>query len=168
MGRVERYPGRYFYGEILFKPYNSNSNMERKSLLVLAIPLYMVYFGIKLLINMVPRILNVIERDSPLEIVVNLAFMCTTIFAAVFSVFIGILWADIGKQSLTNLLPRIFIDECVGWPVSRVLSPPRGAMDGHSSGTPVTGRLARPTRRAVRKHTLVQPETGCLLCHPAL
>ena len=67
--------------------------MERKSLLVLAIPLYMVYFGIKLLINMVPRILNVIEGDSPLEIVVSLAFMCTTIFAAVFAVFIGILWA---------------------------------------------------------------------------
>ena len=67
--------------------------MERKSLLLLAIPLYMVYFGIKLLINMVPRILYVIEGDSPLEIVVSLGFMCTTIFAAIFSVFIGILWA---------------------------------------------------------------------------
>ena len=67
--------------------------MERKSLLILAIPLYMVYFGIKLLINMVPRILYVIEGDSPLEIVVSLGFMCATIFAAVFSVFIGILWA---------------------------------------------------------------------------
>jgi hypothetical protein len=36
-------------------------------------------------------------------------------------------------------------------PVSRVLSPLRGAMDGHSSGTSVTGRLSRPTRAATRK-----------------
>jgi hypothetical protein len=41
-------------------------------------------------------------------------------------------------------------------PVSRVLSPPRplnagDAMDGHSSGTPVTERLTRPTRTAARK-----------------
>ena len=35
-------------------------------------------------------------------------------------------------------------------PVSRVLSMPCGR-DGHSSGTPVTGRLARPTRAAARK-----------------
>ena len=37
--------------------------------------------------------------------------------------------------------------------VSRVLSPPRrtGAGDDHSSGTPVTGRLVRPTRAAARK-----------------
>ena len=35
--------------------------------------------------------------------------------------------------------------------VSRVLSPRTG--DGHSSGTPVTGRLARPTRMAMRKCT---------------
>ena len=40
-----------------------------------------------------------------------------------------------------------------GWPVSRVLSPPQKAMDGHSSGTPVTERLSRPTRRTVRKLT---------------
>lgn len=42
---------------------------------------------------MVPRIQYVIEGDSPLEIVVSLGFMSATIFAAVFSVFIGILWA---------------------------------------------------------------------------
>jgi len=40
-------------------------------------------------------------------------------------------------------------------PVSRVLSPRDGlrphAEDGHSSGTPVTGRLARPTRTAAWK-----------------
>jgi len=37
-------------------------------------------------------------------------------------------------------------------PVSRVLSPPVRAMDGHSSGMPVTGHLARPTRATSRKH----------------
>ena len=36
-------------------------------------------------------------------------------------------------------------------PVSRVLYPPLRAGDDHSSGTPVTGRLARPTRMAARK-----------------
>ena len=93
MGHLQRYPSRYLYDEIIFKNYKSNSDIERKSLFQLAIPLYMVYFGIKLLINMVPRILYVIERDSPLEIVVSLGFMSATIFAAVFAVFIGILWA---------------------------------------------------------------------------
>ncbi len=39
------------------------------------------------------------------------------------------------------------------WPVSRVLSPP-DAGDDHSSGTSVTGRLARPTRTAARKCAL--------------
>ncbi len=40
-------------------------------------------------------------------------------------------------------------------PVSRVLSPrpdEPGAGDGHSSGTPVAGRLVRPTRAAARNH----------------
>ncbi len=39
-------------------------------------------------------------------------------------------------------------------PVSRVLSTPPNkwaGIDGHSSGTPVTGRLTRPTRAAARK-----------------
>jgi hypothetical protein len=35
--------------------------------------------------------------------------------------------------------------------VSRVLFPPRRAFDGHSSGTSVTERLARPTRATARK-----------------
>jgi hypothetical protein len=43
-------------------------------------------------------------------------------------------------------------------PVSRVLSLPRRARDGHSSGTSVTGRLARPTRAAARKCASRQPE----------
>jgi len=37
-------------------------------------------------------------------------------------------------------------------PVSRVLSLPVKAGDGHSSGTPVAERLVRPTRATARKH----------------
>ena len=39
-------------------------------------------------------------------------------------------------------------------PVSRVLSRPLRAMDDHSSGTSVTGRLARPTRAAAAETRL--------------
>ena len=53
----------------------------------------MAYFGIDLLIDMVPWILGVLERDSFLEIVVIIGSAGATILAAVFSVFIGILWA---------------------------------------------------------------------------
>ena len=67
--------------------------MERKSLLLLLIPLYMVYFGINLLTNIVPQILDVLERDSFLEIVIIFSGMGATILAAVFSVLFGILWA---------------------------------------------------------------------------
>ena len=67
--------------------------MERKSLLLLLIPLYMVYFGINLLTNIVPQILDVLERDSFLEIVNIFSGMGATILAAVFSVLFGILWA---------------------------------------------------------------------------
>ena len=51
------------------------------------------------------------------------------------------------RLSIIDTLQR----KCVRRPVSRVLSPPRRTMDGHSSGTTVTGRLARPTRKAMRK-----------------
>ena len=44
--------------------------MERKSLLLILIPLYMVYFGINILTYTVPRILDSLERDSFLEIAV--------------------------------------------------------------------------------------------------
>ena len=47
--------------------------------------------------------------------------------------------------------PACSWNERVRRPVSRVLSTPRKAMDGHSSGTPVAERLARPTRAAARK-----------------
>ena len=76
-----------------FKASNSKSNMERKSLLLLLVPLYMVYFGISILTDIVPRILDALERDSVLEIVVIFAGMGATIIAAVFSVLFGILWA---------------------------------------------------------------------------
>ena len=59
-------------------------------------------------------------------------------------------------------------------PVSRVLSPPVRAMDGHSSGMPVTGHLARPTRVAARKHRCRLPGVPPLfglapggVCHAA-
>ncbi len=45
-------------------------------------------------------------------------------------------------------------------------SVPAGAGDGHSSGTPVTGRLARPTRAAARKpacRTSIAWEPACRL-----
>ena len=67
--------------------------MERKSLLTLLIPLYMIYFGINLLIEMVPWILDVLERDSFLEIVLRTGSAGASILAAVFSVLFGILWA---------------------------------------------------------------------------
>ena len=67
--------------------------MERKSLLLLLIPLYMVYFGISILTNIVPRILESLERESFLEIAVIFGGMGATILAAVFSVLFGILWA---------------------------------------------------------------------------
>jgi hypothetical protein len=44
-------------------------------------------------------------------------------------------------------------------PVSRVLSRLLG--DGHSSGTPVAGRLARPTRAATRKTRLADRSPPC-------
>ena len=83
----------YRYGEIFFKAPNSKSGMERKSLLLLLIPLYMVYFGINILTTTVPRMLDVLERDSFLEIVVIFSGMGATILAAVFSVLFGFLWA---------------------------------------------------------------------------
>ncbi len=47
--------------------------------------------------------------------------------------------------------PRRIMEKYARRPVSRVLSPPRTAGDGHSSGTSVAGRLARPTRATARK-----------------
>jgi len=49
------------------------------------------------------------------------------------------------------------------WPVSRVLSPARRPGDDHSSGTSVTGRLARPTRTTSLKQLRCRPYLALLL-----
>ena len=46
------------------------------------------------------------------------------------------------------------------WPVSRVLSLRQAALDGHSSGTPVAGRLLQPTRMVTRKPPADNAETS--------
>ena len=70
----------------------------------------------------------------------------------------GLAWDNFGNAWVNNSScihifkgGRLFIMKSVRRPISRVLSPPLRAMDGHSSGTSVTGRLARPTRKAMRK-----------------
>ena len=70
----------------------------------------------------------------------------------------GLAWDNFGNAWVNNSScirifkgGRLFIMKSVRRPISRVLSPPSRAMDGHSSGTSVTGRLARPTRKAMRK-----------------
>ncbi len=52
------------------------------------------------------------------------------------------------------------------WPVSRVLCPPKPGGGGHSSGTRVTARLARPTRAAGREcpRSLTAPATPIRSC----
>ncbi len=59
------------------------------------------------------------------------------------------------RRSIIPPPPREARNEKVRRPVSRVLSPQSGlrprAEDGHSSGTSVAGRLARPTRTAAWK-----------------
>ena len=51
--------------------------------------------------------------------------------------------------------------KCARWPVSRVLYPWFPTGDDHSSGTPVTGRLTRPTRAATRKCVWLRESEGC-------
>ncbi len=51
-------------------------------------------------------------------------------------------------------------------PVSRVLSPPSRTMDDHSSGTPVAGRLTRPTRATTRKHARPRSSEEGPACRP--
>ena len=66
----------------------------------------------------------------------------------------GRFWECLGQQFIVRpqfKRGRPLTIKSVRRPVSRVLSPPLRAMDGHSSGTSVAGRLARPTRKAMRK-----------------
>ena len=53
---------------------------------------------------------------------------------------------------------------CARWPVSRVLSTARGQLDDHSSGTPVTRRLTRPTRTTARKCAWLTPAVPTWSC----
>ena len=48
-------------------------------------------------------------------------------------------------------------EKSVRWPLSRVLSPARRRIDGHSSGTAVADCLSRPTRTAIRKRITCRP-----------
>ena len=61
--------------------------------LIILIPLYMVFFGINLLIDMVPRILDVLERGSLVESAIVIGMAGATILAAVFAVLFGFMWA---------------------------------------------------------------------------
>ena len=63
-----------------------------KSLIIL-VPLYMVYFGVNILIELVPWIFDVSKRYSIGESVIVIVLRGDIILAAVFSVLIGILWA---------------------------------------------------------------------------
>lgn len=62
--------------------------------LIILIPLYMAYFGINVLIDMVPWILDVLKRGSFIEsaIIIGMAGG-TTILPAFFAVLFGLLWA---------------------------------------------------------------------------
>ena len=61
--------------------------------LIILIPLYMVYFGINVLIDMVPWILDVLERGSFVESAIKIGMAGGTILSAFFAVLIGFLWA---------------------------------------------------------------------------
>ena len=70
----------------------------------------------------------------------------------------GLAWDNFGNAWVNNSScirnfkgGGLLIMKSVRRPISRVLSPPLRAMDGHSSGTSVARRLARPTRKAMRK-----------------
>lgn len=61
---------------------------------------------------------------------------------------------DLGKHGK-------WVRNCARRPVSRVLYPWFPTGDDHSSGTPVTGRLTRPTRTATRKCVWLSRRKGC-------
>lgn len=61
--------------------------------LIILIPLYMVYHGIKVLIDMAPWILDVLTRGSFIESAIIIGMAGGTILPAFFAVLIGFLWA---------------------------------------------------------------------------
>ena len=61
--------------------------------LIILIPLYMAYFGINVLIDMVPWILDVLKRGSFIESTIIIGMAGGTILPAAFAVLFGFLWA---------------------------------------------------------------------------
>lgn len=61
--------------------------------LIILIPLFMVYFAIGVLIDMVPWIMDVLERGSLVESAILIGMAGGTILPAFFAVLFGFLWA---------------------------------------------------------------------------
>ena len=61
--------------------------------LIILIPLYMVYYAIKVLIDLAPWILDVLKRGSFIESAILIGMAGGTILPAFFAVLFGFLWA---------------------------------------------------------------------------
>jgi len=61
--------------------------------LIILIPLLMAYYAINVLIDMVPWIMDVLERGSLVESAILIGIAGGTILPAFFAVFFGFLWA---------------------------------------------------------------------------
>lgn len=61
--------------------------------LIILIPLYMVYYAIKVLIDMAPWILDVLKHGSFIESAIIIGLAGGTILPAFFAVLFGFLWA---------------------------------------------------------------------------
>ncbi len=61
--------------------------------LIILIPLYIAYYAINVLIDMVPWILDVLERGSFIESAIIIGMAGGTILPAAFAVLFGFLWA---------------------------------------------------------------------------
>ena len=61
--------------------------------LIILIPLYMAYYAINVLIDMVPWILDVLKRGSFIESAIIIGMEGGTILPAAFAVLFGFLWA---------------------------------------------------------------------------
>tara|TARA_Y100001980_G_C14161518_1_gene40170 strand:- start:17 stop:286 length:270 start_codon:yes stop_codon:yes gene_type:complete len=61
--------------------------------LIILIPLFMAYYAINVLIDMVPWILDVLKRGSFIESTIIIGIAGGTILPAAFAVLFGFLWA---------------------------------------------------------------------------
>ncbi len=61
--------------------------------LIILIPLFMAYYAINVLIDMVPWILDVLKRGSFIESAIIIGMAGGTILPAAFAVLFGFLWA---------------------------------------------------------------------------